>query len=186
MMRIRVVGTEGQPISGSQAVLRNVLRAVDGLPSLGVPFYLVGLVVSSLGERFQRLGDWAAGTMVVVEEPQRHYGVVNVTEPEALRLAASIPPGFVVSRSLGRALSAYVQRRQVFPWRRRVEIAMHLAGPLREKFDLPANTSPDMLLCALYYRTFIGDQLQSAVDNNNPFALVQSVAVQPGVYAGVR
>jgi uncharacterized RDD family membrane protein YckC len=168
MMRIRVVSDEGQPINGWQAVLRNFLRAADALPLVtafnvgeaAIPFqtYLLGLVTASMNDRYQRLGDLAAGTMVIIEEPQRHYGMVPMNEPEAIRLAGELPTGFTASRGLARALAAYVQRRQTFPWRRRIEIAMHVGEPLREKLNLPADVNYDLLLCALYYRTFITDR----------------------------
>ncbi|HWB13597.1 MAG TPA: RDD family protein [Pirellulales bacterium] len=168
MMRIRVVSDEGQPINGWQAVLRNFLRAADALPwvtafhagDVPVPFqtYLLGLVTAAMNDRYQRLGDLAAGTMVIIEEPQRHYGMVPMNEPEAIRLAGELPAGFIASRGLARALAAYVQRRQTFPWRRRIEIAMHVGEPLREKLGLPSDVNYDLLLCALYYRTFITDR----------------------------
>ena len=169
MMRIRVVSDEGQPINGWQAVLRNFLRAADALPAVTafqiaeaeVPFqtYLLGLVTATMNDRYQRLGDIAAGTMVIIEEPQRHYGMVPMNEPEAIRLAGELPSGFKASRGLARALAAYVQRRQTFPWRRRIEIAMHVGEPLREKLKLSPEVNYDLLLCALYYRTFITDRI---------------------------
>lgn len=170
LMRIRVVSDEGQPINGAQAVLRNFLRSVDAMPpALIFPTYLLGLVSAAMNDRFQRLGDLAAGTMVIVEEPQRHYGVARVNEPEAIRLAAELPANLTVSRSLARALSSYVQRRQAFPWRRRAEIAMHVAEPLRVKYGLPPGTSHDLLLCALYYRAFIADRVEETAPAS-PFA----------------
>jgi uncharacterized RDD family membrane protein YckC len=152
---LRVVSDDGQPINARQAVMRNVLRAVDMIPP---PLYLLGLFVASANKRFQRLGDFAAGTIVVVEESPRVYGVANVTEAEAIRLAELIPVNFEPTRSLARALSVYVERRGGFAWGRRAEIARHLAEPLRIKFNLPPETSHDLLLCAAYYRTFIADR----------------------------
>lgn len=168
LMRIRVVSDEGQPITGWQAVLRNFLRAADSMPAVGLiegypimlPTHLLGLLSTVFTDRCQRLGDLAAGTMVIVEEPQRHYGVARVTEPEAIRLAGELPANFRATRGLARALAAYVQRRQTFPWRRRQEIAMHVAEPLRIKLGLPPGTNYDLLLCALYYRTFIADRVE--------------------------
>jgi uncharacterized RDD family membrane protein YckC len=173
MMRIRVVSDEGQPINGWQAVLRNFLRSADSLPPvvefaelpISFPTYLIGLMTATMNGRYQRLGDLAAGTMVVIEEPQRHYGMVQINEPEAIRLAGELPAGFRASRGLARALAAYVQRRQTFAWRRRIEIAMHVGEPLREKLGLPPNVNYDLLLCALYYRTFITDR---ADDSSRP------------------
>ena len=170
MMRIRVVSDEGQPINGWQAVLRNFLRSADALPPvfefaelpISFPTYLLGLTTAAMNDRYQRLGDLAAGTMVIIEEPQRHYGMVQINEPEAIRLAGDLPAGFRASRGLARALAAYVQRRQTFPWRRRIEIAMHVGEPLREKLGLPTNVNYDLLLCALYYRTFITDRIEES------------------------
>ena len=157
LMGIRVVSVEGQPITPFQAILRNILRIADAQPA---GLYLVGLVAATLNDRFQRLGDLPSGTMVVIEEQRYLRGVVRIHEPEAIRAAASIPPTFQPSRSLGRVLAAYVQRRQLFPWGRRIEIARHIGEPLRQKFQLPPGTDLDMLLCGLYRRAFIADRTE--------------------------
>lgn len=158
LMQIRVMSSDGQPIVPVQAVLRNLLRPADAMPTalLVFPLYLFGLISCTATNRLQRLGDLAAGTMVVVEEPQRRYGVVRITESAALDLAASLPPSFEPSRGLVQALSAYVSRRQSFSYGRRMEIARHLAEPLRDRFRLPPQTNYDVLLCALYHQVFFG------------------------------
>ena len=61
---LRVVSERGVPITGAQAVLRNLVGTVDGL----VPFFfMLGLSSMLLSGKFQRLGDLAAGTMVIIE-----------------------------------------------------------------------------------------------------------------------
>jgi len=174
LLAIRVLSIDGRPINGLQGVLRNVLRAADSQPMvpllfLGEPLdkipimlYLVGLMAMAANRRFQRLGDLACGTMVVVEEPRWFHGVVRVSEPAALGLAAQIPAGFQATRSLARALAAYVQRRWQLLWARRVEIARHLAAPLRDRFHLAPDTDLDQLLCGLYHRTFITERQDAA------------------------
>lgn len=167
VMGIRVLTVEGQAIGGMQAVMRHVLRVLDGQPAvfnLGGPFqymgpftYLLGLVAASANGRFQRLGDLACGTMVVVEEPSRLSEPLNPNEPEAAPLAERIPTGFEVPRSMARTLAAYVQHRRTFAWKRRMDMARHLAEPLRRRFGLPADTNPDLLLCALYHRGFLAE-----------------------------
>lgn len=160
---IRVVATDGQPINALQAVMRNLLRVADALPVVtlplgGVPMelflYQVGLWVPAFNDRYQRLGDLACGTMVVLDEAQALYGVVKITEPEAIRLAGLIPHNFVVNRSLARTLSHYVDRRRGLSWTRRFEIARPLAEMLRATFNFPQQTNPDLLLAAVYYRAF--------------------------------
>jgi uncharacterized RDD family membrane protein YckC len=59
--RIRVVRTDGQPARWVQVAVRNLLRLVDALPTS----YAVGAISILLTKRSQRLGDIAAGTVVV-------------------------------------------------------------------------------------------------------------------------
>lgn len=61
---LRVVSADGQPATGFQLVLRGLVWLVDALVLVPVP---IGLVVISLTPRRQRLGDLAAGTLVVRE-----------------------------------------------------------------------------------------------------------------------
>jgi uncharacterized RDD family membrane protein YckC len=186
-MGLRVVSYDGQPINALQAVLRNILRAVDAFPAFSLPndmsigLYQLGLLASSSNQRFQRLGDLAAHTMVVVEESPRLYGVAKVSEPEAMRLAELIPVSFEPSRSMARALSLYVERRGGFALGRRAEIARHLGEPLRVKFNLPPQTSYDLLLCAVYYRAFVAERVgeRKPVRPESP-ALPVAVAAAPG------
>jgi uncharacterized RDD family membrane protein YckC len=153
LMNLRVLTDDGQPINGLQAVLRNILRAVDLLPGT----YLLAFIASFWSDRFARLGDLACGTMVIVEEPRYAAGALAITEPEALELAGRLPARLTFPQGVAAALSSYVGRRRVLPWARRVQIARHLGEPLRERFNLPAGVSYDLLLCALYHRIFFAD-----------------------------
>ncbi len=58
---IQVLNGDGTPIGWSSSMLRNILRTVDFLPL----FYGVGFISMLLNDRFQRLGDLAADTVVV-------------------------------------------------------------------------------------------------------------------------
>src|SRR3989454_5781966 len=59
--RLRVVGDRGEPLTWVQAGIRNVVRIVDFLPY----GYGVGVVVLFINGKGKRLGDLAAGTIVV-------------------------------------------------------------------------------------------------------------------------
>jgi uncharacterized RDD family membrane protein YckC len=61
VMGIIVVKENGEPCDFFAALLRNVFRIIDSLPTL----YLVGFIVIALTEKKQRLGDRLAGTVVV-------------------------------------------------------------------------------------------------------------------------
>ena len=57
---LRVVKVDGSPISWGESIIRNLLRIVDGLFA-----YLVGAILIWNSPLRQRLGDRAAGTVVV-------------------------------------------------------------------------------------------------------------------------
>jgi uncharacterized RDD family membrane protein YckC len=61
VFRLRAVGDRGEPMTFVQAGIRNVVRIVDFLPY----GYGVGLVALFVNGRGKRLGDLAAGTIVV-------------------------------------------------------------------------------------------------------------------------
>jgi uncharacterized RDD family membrane protein YckC len=175
MMRVRVISTDGQPINGLQAVLRNLLRAIDAQPFF---FYQFGLFSSMMNNRFQRLGDLAAGTMVIVEEREWFQGILKIDEPEVLRLTQLVPPSFQATPSLARALAAYVQRRLAFPVMRRMEVARHLAEPLARRFGMPEGINPDHLLCAVYQRAFITDTPGEDRAEASPFLAAGSLVTE--------
>jgi uncharacterized RDD family membrane protein YckC len=186
VMGLRVLTIDGQPINGLQAVMRNILRTVDMYPMLSVeligipaplyvlPTFMVGLVSMTFNRRFQRLGDLVCGTMVVIEEKHWLTGIARLEDPRAAQLADYIPADYRVSRTLAQALATYVERRRFFMAARRREVARYLAAPLLEQFGMRSDTSHDLLLCAMYYRTFIADRAAddappTATAGNSPF-----------------
>lgn len=64
-LKLRVIREDGRPIGFFEAMVRNLLRNFDMLPS--PPFYSVGLVSVFVTGRDQRVGDLVAGTVVVRE-----------------------------------------------------------------------------------------------------------------------
>jgi uncharacterized RDD family membrane protein YckC len=61
LLRLRVMDEQGLRLQFSQVVIRNLLRFIDSLPVL----YLVGGLVCLFNQQAQRLGDFAANTIVV-------------------------------------------------------------------------------------------------------------------------
>jgi uncharacterized RDD family membrane protein YckC len=74
---LRVVRVGGGPVGFVASALRNVLRIVDSLPG----FYLVGILAVLSTSKNQRLGDLAAGTIVVLE--RKHPPAVPAPRPVA-------------------------------------------------------------------------------------------------------
>jgi uncharacterized RDD family membrane protein YckC len=153
-MRIRVVSERGVPISGAQAILRNLVGTVDGV----IPFFFqIALVSMILTRKFQRLGDLAAGTMVVIEERRWRRGITKISDPEVEALLPWLPGRIAAGSDLARVLSDYVEVRRRFGPLRRAEMAEPLARPLRKRFGLREQYPADVVLCAIYHRVFMGD-----------------------------
>ncbi|HUE70691.1 MAG TPA: RDD family protein [Pirellulaceae bacterium] len=171
LLGLRTVNYDGLPINALQAIVRNLLRYADTF------LVMAGLLVMAMNSRFQRLGDLVAGTIVIVEERHWLTGIAKLDDPRAIQLAAHLPPNFVISRSLAKALATYVERRRFFHPVRRREVAKHLAEPLLARFGLPLDTSYDLLLCSLYYRKFIADR---GADERQFAAATQAVGPPPG------
>ncbi|MGL4651405.1 MAG: RDD family protein, partial [Caldilineaceae bacterium] len=60
----RVVRLDGNPAGFLEVTVRNLVRIIDFLPA----FYAIGFVTMASNTRARRLGDFAAGTLVVREE----------------------------------------------------------------------------------------------------------------------
>jgi uncharacterized RDD family membrane protein YckC/uncharacterized membrane protein SpoIIM required for sporulation len=154
---LRTVTLEGGPPPFGVAVLRTLLRSADALPTVAM-----ALVTMTWTEGFRRLGDLAAGTIVVHEDERwiLRRRIIPMSKAEA-DLAARLPAevGLVVDAPALRAITAYVQRRQDYHDARRRELAGHYAGPLAARLGLPPSTDPDRLLVAVHHR------LTGAVDD---------------------
>ncbi|WAC17994.1 RDD family protein [Luteolibacter sp. SL250] len=116
---LRVVQATGSPITLGQAVVRNFLRFIDGMPFFT---YGIGLGSCLASRRFQRLGDLAAGTVVVYTK----------TAPEII--IAAPPPMQSVPISVGltadetRALVLFRERAGLWSEGRRAEIGDHVSA----------------------------------------------------------
>lgn len=64
IMKLRVIDERGLALGLKQVVIRNLFRVLDMAPST---FYLLGGISCVLTKRCQRLGDIAAGTLVIRE-----------------------------------------------------------------------------------------------------------------------
>lgn len=85
--RLRVVRVNGNPVGFLDVVIRNLVRIVDFLPT----GYGLGLTVMFLNQHARRLGDYAAGTLVIKErsdltpdqlDSQRQRALTTATTPE--------------------------------------------------------------------------------------------------------
>lgn len=90
MLGIRVIHDGGYPLTFRGAAVRNLLRIIDIQP---VPSWLVGGLVMLLHPRTQRLGDLAAGSVVVRERTYHADAFLVAPHPEEAAGGAGDPTG---------------------------------------------------------------------------------------------
>ena len=112
-----VVMSDGTPLTWPASALRNVMRFADMLP-IG---YAVGLASMMMDSQFRRLGDLAAGTLVV----HREMATVAGKAPTGPALAAPV----ALTPLEQRAVLDYAERRRSWSDERAAELA-EVAAPL--------------------------------------------------------
>jgi uncharacterized RDD family membrane protein YckC len=145
--RLRVVGDHGEPLTLGQAAIRNLVRIVDFLPV----FYGIGMLTLFINGRGKRLGDFAAGTLVVrdrervslydlssapsgtVAPPQSAASSIwatpaSTTTPATATATTGAP---VLDPGLRKLVVAYASRREALPVERRKALAQSAEPALR-------------------------------------------------------
>jgi uncharacterized RDD family membrane protein YckC len=111
-MHLVVVHADGTPIGPSASLLRNLLRALDFLPVL----YGLGLAAMLVDRDFRRLGDLAAGSLVIHRD-------VPPTTPVAISDAEPLPPPVPLDLETQQAVLAFAERAGTLSPARRAELA---------------------------------------------------------------
>jgi uncharacterized RDD family membrane protein YckC len=154
--RLRVVRTDGQPAGGAAILVRNLIRIVDVFlfPFLAV----ISMIVTA---RAQRLGDLAAGTMVVRE--------ARFTTPEAITLPNRVDLPAVDATGLSEreydVIRSFLARRTSLDREARVRLAAQLASTIRGRVGtFPDGLADEEMLEAVaqsYRRRFEGGSATS-------------------------
>src|SRR5260370_29533966 len=87
LLGIRVIQWQGTSVTFYQSAVRNILRAVDSLPL----FYPLGFCVAACNRENRRLGDLAAGTLVVHVD-RKAKPIQSLQENSADVIRVSHPP----------------------------------------------------------------------------------------------
>jgi uncharacterized RDD family membrane protein YckC len=147
VMKLRVIKDSGRQITFFEALARNLLRVVDYMPGL----YLAGVITMLCNKQNKRLGDLAAGTLVVHEQreeqpllPQRN-AFLPVREAEwkdpvaapsmfAADAIAKLKPAdlMVIDTFFGRALDLNVDVRAAMAQRIAQQMAAKMGVGLPE------------------------------------------------------
>jgi uncharacterized membrane protein SpoIIM required for sporulation/uncharacterized RDD family membrane protein YckC len=119
-LHLRVVRDGGYSITFGASVVRNLVRIVDMQPG---PTYGVGMVSVMFSRSGKRLGDYAAGTVVVRESP-----TAAPTSPHAAQPASELPVLHTrLSEDEYQLLDRFVARSRELPAERRQQLSAQLA-----------------------------------------------------------
>ncbi|TMB47070.1 MAG: RDD family protein [Chloroflexi bacterium] len=142
VFRLRAVGDRGEPLTFAQAGIRNVVRIIDFLPY----GYGVGLVVLFANGKGKRLGDLAAGTIVVKDSERvalwQLAGGRSIPAPPPPPGAAPAPASYAPATAaeftlrrldpdLRRFVSLYARRRPELSLELRAQLASTVQSSLR-------------------------------------------------------
>ncbi len=160
--RIRVIEQSGRPIGLFESMARTVIRYVDQIPF----FYAVGVIAMFSTRQHQRLGDLAAGTLVVRDREQEAplwgesgtrmfaapFMAQNhpIAEPHA---AIQLSSGAIAKLSSSdlEVLEGFFARRLDLPLETRAGLARRIAEAIRAKSGLepPPEVSDETFLEAM-------------------------------------
>ncbi len=95
ILHIRVRKEQGNRLTFWDVLLRNFIRFIDMSP-----FYITGLIVMFMNKKAKRLGDLAAGTIVIREIPRKQleqFLTVKVPEPMAYQESFTVKNSWIQS-----------------------------------------------------------------------------------------
>jgi uncharacterized RDD family membrane protein YckC len=149
---LRVIRSDGTPITLSEALIRNLARLVDFLPAA----YGIGIVTMFIDKQSRRLGDLAAGTLVVQDRAPITMQDLAVKRTVHLRPWANVSlDGFPVERLTNNDLSLiedFLLRRDQLTHRE--SLAVQILNTLHQRLGVPLPTlnkaeAEDMLAAIL-------------------------------------
>ena len=111
ILGLEVMQADGSPLSWSSSLLRNLLRTADFFPFL----YCSGFISMILNNKFQRLGDLAADTVVVFKEARNGGAKIPEYPPK--------PAPYPMSLTEQRLILDFAERAESLSAERRSELA---------------------------------------------------------------
>lgn len=126
---VKVASVSGAPVRLPQSIIRNLLRTIDFMPA----GYLFGLICCLFTQRFQRLGDLVADTVVIYDDPK---------EPKTAAIQVNAdpqPPPQALSRAEQAAILQFLERAPQWSDARKMELS-DLLEPLTGRKGLPGLT----------------------------------------------
>jgi uncharacterized membrane protein SpoIIM required for sporulation/uncharacterized RDD family membrane protein YckC len=143
---LRVVRDGGYSITFGASAVRNLVRFIDMQPGVVFGAYSIGILSAVLSRSGKRLGDYAAGTIVVRE---RAVTISSGESPPVAAVAGAEPAGALTAALTDdeyALLDRYMARRNSLDVNRRAQFAEQLAIRFRDR--LPGVSGSDSAVLA--------------------------------------
>ncbi|MGH9619722.1 MAG: RDD family protein, partial [Bryobacteraceae bacterium] len=142
VLGLRVLDERGLKLQFSQIALRNLMRFLDALPAL----YLVGGAAMILSQRYQRLGDLVANTVVIRRRSAMAPDVIQLDGGEKFNSFLDLPHLAArlrqqVSPELAQIAYETLLRRDQLSAEMRIEVFRQLAEQFRQLARFPEETT---------------------------------------------
>jgi uncharacterized RDD family membrane protein YckC len=135
LAKLRVIRVNGTPITLTESIIRNLVRVIDFLPL----YYGIGVIAMFINSQSRRLGDLAAGTLVVREHTER-ISLKSLAQPAVSVSALGVAAGqeYPVERLTQqdiRMIESFLKRRQEL--NNRPFLAQQIARSILARMDIP-------------------------------------------------
>ena len=145
-LKLRVVRDGGLAIDARSSLIRNLVRTVDMLPG----FYVLGMVSIFLSREHKRVGDLAAGTLVIRDHGDAVGDLAELLAPRSTNLASASRSALSAS---DRALvHDFLERRDRLPQEARTRVARQIAEQLGARYGVDPQLAPDAVIDELARR----------------------------------
>ena len=135
LVGLRVIDVSGRPVSVYAAIIRNAVRIIDQVPGI----YAVAILCVLITRRQQRLGDLAAGTVVVHERLAESAPAAGAMTSAARHGAHRLTAEEIV------LIEGFLRRREELDSWVRLDSARRIARRMRDTLELGPSDDEQLL-----------------------------------------
>lgn len=136
LLGIRVVRDGGYAVDLGASLVRNVIRIVEG----SMCFYVVAAISALVSSENKRVGDFAAGTIVVRDARLASPAQLGSDAPSQYAATA------ILQGDERELVHRFIERREMLPPQRRAALASDLAARIRPRVSADLAALPDEAL----------------------------------------
>ncbi len=151
---LRVIRVDGTPVAPTEVIIRNLVRMIDFMPFA----YGIGVVTMFINSDSRRVGDLAAGTLVVHDRSVKGLDDISPARPASLLIPGEqtyLPEGFPVERVSEpelHVIEEFLSRRATLG--NSATLARHILASILTRLSLPADfvnlSHAEAILAELY------------------------------------